>query len=134
MVSHANLMANQEMIRCALQHDDSSTFVSWLPVYHDMGLIGNILQTLYLGSSCVFMSPVAFLQKPDPLAPVDFTLSRAHEWRARLRLPTVRSEDRYRITRGAGDQGRPRPELVEGCLQRLRAGPGQDLGGVRRAL
>jgi acyl-CoA synthetase (AMP-forming)/AMP-acid ligase II len=38
--------------------------VGWLPVFHDMGLIGNVLQPLYLGVPCVLMSPVDFLQKP----------------------------------------------------------------------
>ena len=64
MVSHANLLANERMIQRALGHDESSTFASWLPIYHDMGLIGNLLQPLYVGASCVFMSPTAFLQKP----------------------------------------------------------------------
>jgi acyl-CoA synthetase (AMP-forming)/AMP-acid ligase II len=63
-VTHANLMANQEMIRHAMAHDEQSHFVSWLPPYHDMGLVGNLLQPLYLGASCVFMPPAAFVQKP----------------------------------------------------------------------
>lgn len=63
-VTHANLMANQRMIREAMAHDEDSHFVSWLPPYHDMGLVGNLLQPLYLGSSCVFMPPSAFIQKP----------------------------------------------------------------------
>ena len=63
-VTHANLIANQEMIRHAMAHDEHSTFVSWLPPYHDMGLVGNLLHPLYLGSSCVFMPSTAFVQKP----------------------------------------------------------------------
>lgn len=63
-ITHANLMANQKMIREAMSHDEESHFVSWLPPYHDMGLVGNLLQPLYLGSSCVFMPPSAFIQKP----------------------------------------------------------------------
>jgi acyl-CoA synthetase (AMP-forming)/AMP-acid ligase II len=63
-VTHANLMANQEMIRHAMAHDEQSHFVSWLPPYHDMGLVGNLLQPLYLGASCAFMPPAAFVQKP----------------------------------------------------------------------
>jgi acyl-CoA synthetase (AMP-forming)/AMP-acid ligase II len=63
-ITHTNLMANQRMIREAMSHDEGSHFVSWLPPYHDMGLVGNLLQPLYLGSSCVFMPPSAFIQKP----------------------------------------------------------------------
>ena len=64
MVTHGNIMANEEMIRKALGHHCESSFASWLPIFHDMGLIGNLLQPLYLGTSTVLMSPTSFLQKP----------------------------------------------------------------------
>ena len=64
MVSHANLLHNERLIKTAFEHTEDSTVVGWLPLYHDMGLIGNILQPLYMGTSCVLMSPFAFLQKP----------------------------------------------------------------------
>ena len=64
MVSHGNLLHNQRLIETAFQHSDKTVFVSWLPVYHDMGLIGNVLHPLYLGVPCTLMAPVAFLQKP----------------------------------------------------------------------
>ena len=64
MISHGNLMANAEMIRRRFGYHDESSFVSWLPMYHDMGLIGNLLQPIYLGTSTVIMPPAAFLQKP----------------------------------------------------------------------
>ncbi len=64
MVSHGNLLENSEMIRIALGNSRASTFVSWVPHYHDMGLILNILQTLYLGATCVLMAPVSFMQRP----------------------------------------------------------------------
>ncbi|MGX2041491.1 amino acid adenylation domain-containing protein [Methylocaldum sp. MU1018] len=64
MVSHGNLLANQEAIRQSFGHTEHSTVVGWLPLYHDMGLIGNILQPLYVGSTAVLMSPMAFLEKP----------------------------------------------------------------------
>jgi acyl-CoA synthetase (AMP-forming)/AMP-acid ligase II len=63
-VSHANLLANLEMIRCALGNTSRSTYVNWVPLYHDMGLILNTLQTLYVGSLCVLMAPNAFTQRP----------------------------------------------------------------------
>ncbi|ABA25098.1 Amino acid adenylation (plasmid) [Trichormus variabilis ATCC 29413] len=64
MVSHGNLLHNQLLIKQAMQHTTATIFVGWLPLFHDMGLVGNMLQPLYLGIPCILMSPVAFLQKP----------------------------------------------------------------------
>lgn len=64
MVSHANLLDNSERIRQFFQLNEASVCASWLPPYHDMGLIGGILQPLYVGISCHLMSPAAFLQRP----------------------------------------------------------------------
>ncbi|MBD2439005.1 fatty acyl-AMP ligase [Nostoc sp. FACHB-110] len=64
MVSHENVLYNQKMIKQAMQHTEETIFVGWLPLFHDMGLIGNMLQPLYLGIPCILMSPVAFLQRP----------------------------------------------------------------------
>lgn len=64
MVSHGNLLANQEAIRRSFGHTERCTVVGWLPLHHDMGLIGNVLQPLYLGSLAVLMPPLAFLEKP----------------------------------------------------------------------
>lgn len=64
MVSHRNLMHNERMIERCFRHTSDSVVVGWLPFFHDMGLIGNLLQPLYLGTTGVFMSPMAFLQKP----------------------------------------------------------------------
>ncbi len=64
MVSHGNLLHNQRMIQTAFRQTAESVIVGWLPLYHDMGLIGNVLQPLYVGARCVLMSPVAFLQQP----------------------------------------------------------------------
>ncbi|BAZ50352.1 amino acid adenylation [Nostoc sp. NIES-4103] len=63
-VSHGNLLHNQKLIQRAMQHSKETVFVGWLPLFHDMGLVGNMLQPLYLGIPCILMSPVAFLQKP----------------------------------------------------------------------
>jgi acyl-CoA synthetase (AMP-forming)/AMP-acid ligase II len=52
------------MIKDGFGHTDKTIIVSWLPLFHDMGLIGNMFQPLYLGTSCIFMSPAAFIQKP----------------------------------------------------------------------
>lgn len=63
MVTHGNLMDNEHVIQQGYEHDHP-VFVSWLPMYHDMGLIGNILQPLYTGGRTVVMSPTAFVQRP----------------------------------------------------------------------
>ncbi|MCB1032516.1 MAG: amino acid adenylation domain-containing protein, partial [Acidobacteria bacterium] len=63
-VSHGSLLHNQEMIRRAFGHSERSSVVGWLPLFHDMGLIGNVLQPLYAGIPCVLMPPMAFLQRP----------------------------------------------------------------------
>jgi len=64
MVGHDNLLHNQRMIQRAFGHTDATTVLGWLPLYHDMGLIGNVLQPLYLGRPCVLMSPSHFMQRP----------------------------------------------------------------------
>ena len=64
MITHGNLLHNERMIEKAFGHTDKTIVVGWLPVFHDMGLIGNVLQPLYLGVPCILMSPVDFLQKP----------------------------------------------------------------------
>src|SRR6185503_13820357 len=64
MVTHGNLLHNEAMIKDAFRQSEQSIIVGWLPLYHDMGLIGNVLQPLYLGARCILMSPVAFLQRP----------------------------------------------------------------------
>jgi amino acid adenylation domain-containing protein len=64
MLSHGNLLHNAAMTYQFMEHSPSSKFVSWLPTYHDMGLIGGILQPLYGGFPCILMPPAAFLQRP----------------------------------------------------------------------
>lgn len=64
MVTHGNLMANEAMIQVAFEQTAQSSVFGWLPLYHDMGLIGNVLHPLYVGVPCVLMSPVDFLLRP----------------------------------------------------------------------
>lgn len=64
MLTHRNLLYNEEMIKVRFQHSEKTVFVGWLPLFHDMGLIGNVLQPIYLGIPCYLMSPVDFIQKP----------------------------------------------------------------------
>lgn len=64
MLSHVNLLHNAAVTYRCMEHSPASTFISWLPMYHDMGLIGGILQPLYGGFPCLLMPPAAFLQRP----------------------------------------------------------------------
>jgi acyl-CoA synthetase (AMP-forming)/AMP-acid ligase II len=64
MISHGNLIHNSAAIQRCFADTPTSRGVTWLPPYHDMGLIGGILQPLYVGAPTVLMSPVDFLQKP----------------------------------------------------------------------
>ncbi len=64
MLNHGNLLHNSALIAHVFEHTRSGLGVFWLPSYHDMGLIGGILQPLYVGRPNILMSPVAFLQKP----------------------------------------------------------------------
>ncbi|MDJ0742604.1 MAG: fatty acyl-AMP ligase [Xenococcaceae cyanobacterium MO_167.B27] len=63
MITHECLMFNQQILQQAFAGNENSVGVGWLPLYHDMGLIG-ILHSLYLGIPCVLMSPIDFIQKP----------------------------------------------------------------------
>ncbi len=64
MVSHENLLHNLEIIHNAFGIHQNSSAVIWLPPYHDMGLIGGIIQALYEAANCTLMSPMRFLQSP----------------------------------------------------------------------
>lgn len=64
VLTHGNLLANSELIRRSCGGDEPFSCVSWLPPYHDMGLIGGILQPLFRGGPGVLMSPLDFLARP----------------------------------------------------------------------
>jgi 8-amino-7-oxononanoate synthase len=64
VLNHANLVHNSALIAHVFEHTRASLGVFWLPSYHDMGLIGGILQPIYVGRPNVLMSPMTFLQKP----------------------------------------------------------------------
>lgn len=64
VVTHKNICANLDLLENYLGHDTVSKCVSWLPIFHDMGLIGNTLLPLYTGGTCVFMEPFTFLKNP----------------------------------------------------------------------
>ena len=64
MLTHGNLMHNLKAIQHGFQIDGNDSGAFWLPSYHDMGLIGGILEPLYIRCASTLMSPVSFLQKP----------------------------------------------------------------------
>ena len=65
VLTHANLLANIRAMGEAMDVRPSDVFVSWLPLYHDMGLIGAWLGSLYFAVPLVVMSPLAFLVRPE---------------------------------------------------------------------
>ena len=64
MLTHENILTNQRAIQQAFEHDERAVVVGWLPMFHDMGLIGNVLQPLFLGAHSIVFSPLAFVQNP----------------------------------------------------------------------
>jgi 1-acyl-sn-glycerol-3-phosphate acyltransferase len=64
MLTHSNLLANIRAMAAAIEASSADVFVSWLPLYHDMGLIGAWLGCLYFGVPTVIMPPLTFLTDP----------------------------------------------------------------------
>lgn len=95
VLSHANLLFNSRLIFDAFQHGADSRGVIWLPSFHDMGLIGGILQPLFGGFPCLLMSPVEVVQRP---------------------LAWLQAISRFRGTTSGG------PNFIyEACVHRIRA-------------
>ena len=65
VLSHANLLANIRAMGGVIEATSADVFVSWLPLYHDMGLIGAWLGSLYFAASLYVMSPLSFLARPQ---------------------------------------------------------------------
>lgn len=65
MISHANVLANLRAMGAVTGVSSADTFVSWLPLYHDMGLIGAWIGSLYFGLPLVLMPPHTFLLRPE---------------------------------------------------------------------
>ncbi|HEX8474389.1 MAG TPA: condensation domain-containing protein [Pyrinomonadaceae bacterium] len=64
MLTHGNLLHNAKMVYHAFSHTATDKYISWLPTFHDMGLMAGVLQPLYGGFPVVLMSPISFLQNP----------------------------------------------------------------------
>jgi acyl-CoA synthetase (AMP-forming)/AMP-acid ligase II len=64
VITHANILHNEAAIQQRFESGEETVCVTWLPLFHDMGLIGTLLGTMYGGGRSIFMSPEAFLQQP----------------------------------------------------------------------
>ncbi len=64
VINHSNLISNSKIIHTAFEHSTKNQGVSWLPAFHDMGLIGGIIQPIYGGYPCDLMSPLNFVKRP----------------------------------------------------------------------
>jgi 1-acyl-sn-glycerol-3-phosphate acyltransferase len=97
VLAHANLLANIRAMGEAIEASSADVFVSWLPLYHDMGLIGAWLGCLYYGAPTVIMPPLAFLADPArwlrAIHRHHATLSAAPNFAFELCLKNVRDED-----------------------------------------
>ncbi|MEU6882050.1 amino acid adenylation domain-containing protein [Streptomyces sp. NPDC046712] len=98
MVRHDNLVHNSATISQAVDSGPDSRGVSWLPPYHDMGLIGGILQPLYAGFPSVLMAPMTFLRKPllwlDAISRTRGTVSAAPDFAYLECVRRIGEEDR----------------------------------------
>jgi fatty-acyl-CoA synthase len=75
MVTHANLVANTWEIAHRIGLDERDTVVSWLPLYHDMGLIGMVITPLMVGARAVFIPTLTFVKRPNSW------MQAMHDWR-----------------------------------------------------
>ena len=64
MIAHGGLIHNVKFMRTRYKSTSRTTLVSWLPQYHDMGLIGGLFTALVSGGSAVLFSPMTFIKKP----------------------------------------------------------------------
>ena len=97
MLSHGNLVRNTELIMISFENRSDSIGVSWLPTYHDMGLIGGILESVWMVCSVVLMSPMSFLQKPirwlETIARYKSTTSGGPDFAYKLCVEKISDED-----------------------------------------
>ncbi len=98
MLSHGNLMHNLKIIDHGFQIDEAAVGVFWLPSYHDMGLIGGILEPMYVGGRSILISPVSFLQRPlrwlQAITRYQGTISGAPNFAYDLCVKKIRPEER----------------------------------------
>lgn len=64
VISHGNVMCNQRMIQSAFGTVEDTVAISWLPHFHDMGLVGMVQQAVYAGMFVILMAPLDFIRRP----------------------------------------------------------------------
>ena len=128
MITHGNLLHNSSLIHDAFGSVPEARGVFWLPTFHDMGLIGGVIQTLYCGGFEHALLAGLVHPASDPMAAGHFAHGGDHQRRAEFRLRALRRED------DAQAAGRAGPELVACGVQWRRAGPRGDTGPLRRSL
>ena len=98
MVTHANILANVRMLQEAFALDGDEQIVGWVPLFHDMGLVGFVLVPVYLGCTSTILSPAAFLEKPArwlrAIARYRGTISSSPNFAYDLCSAKIRPEDR----------------------------------------
>lgn len=107
MITHKNIIYNSEFIRRSFGFEENTIGVNWLPIFHDMGLVGGIFQAAYLGLVNIGMPPVAFLKNP---------------------LNWFKAIDRYKATTGGG------PNFgYDYCVQKIKPEEvkGLDLSSIK---
>ncbi len=104
MITHGNLLANSACIRAVFGSAPGERGVFWLPLFHDMGLIGGVIQTLYCGGASTLLSPVSFLQRPlrwlEAIGRTGATISGAPNFAYDLCVETTTPEQRAALDLG----------------------------------
>ena len=130
ILSHANLLANIRVDGEAIEASSKDVFVSWLPLYHDMGLIGAWLGSLYFGAQLVIMSPLTFLARPvrwlQAIHRYGGTLSAAPNFAYQLCLARIDDHElqgldlsRWRIAMNGAEA--VSPDTIETFIERFAA-------------
>ena len=126
MVTHGNLVVHGDRVAKQARLDATTVVVSWLPVYHDMGLIGAVLIPMQLGCRSILMSPLAFLERPrrwvQAMSRHGGTLSPAPNFAYDLVVRKTTRADRRELDRA----------YVGGGDERRRARAGRDVRALRR--
>ncbi len=129
VLSHANLLANIRAMGQAIRITADDVFVSWLPLYHDMGLIGAWLGSLYYASPLVIMSPLTFIARPlrwlQAIHRYRGTLSAAPNFAYELCLRRIDAGDIEKLDLGSwrcafNGAEAVSPAIVEGFTERFR--------------